>query len=300
MEFIDRSGDLLLKQQPDDSTQATMSGRLVDRQMELIDGSVKTSKRVLDDPKIVDQHTLSNYMDKVKSLESELQGLKKEILSLNDYRGHIGRVSDIKDAIFNIKVVISRLTETKKEYKREMVKRPLISGTNLQRIEIPTFDGNIFNWRLFWEQIQAAVQDKPHLEEVDNLTYLRDALKDGPARNVVQGLTQTAESYQEAIRCLKDRYDRPRLTHREHVRTIVQAPPMRADSGRELQRLYNLWNQHIRAIKGFDAYNNNTFLTAVMELKLGETTKLEWMEHSNETKTMPPYMDQLQFMDLQA
>ena len=112
---------------------------------------------------------------------------------------------------------------------------PVISGTNLPRIEIPTFDGNILNWRLFWEQFQAAVHDKPHLGKVEKLiTYLRDALKDGPARNVIQGLTQTAESYQEAVRCLKDCYDRPRLTHRERVRSIVQAPPMKADNGREL------------------------------------------------------------------
>ena len=32
-------------------------------------------------------------------------------------------------------------------------------------------------------------------EEVDKLTYLRDALKDGPVRNIVKGLTQTADSY---------------------------------------------------------------------------------------------------------
>ena len=175
-----------------------------------------------------------------------------------------------------------------------------MSGINLPRIEIPTFDGNILNWRLFWEQFQAAVHDKPHLGEIDKLTYLRDALKDGPARNVIQGLTQTAESYQEAVRCLKDRYDRPRLTHREHVRSIVQAPPMKADNGRELRRLYDLWNQHIRAIKAFDAYDLDTFLTAIMELKLGETTKLKWMEHSNDSTRTPPFSDLLRFMDLQA
>ena len=73
MEFFDRLGDLLSKPQPIDPTQATMNERLVERQMDLIDGSVKTIKRVLDTPKDVDQHALSNYMDKVKSLEGELQ-----------------------------------------------------------------------------------------------------------------------------------------------------------------------------------------------------------------------------------
>ena len=132
------------------------------------------------------------------------------------------------------------------------------------------------------------------------MTYLHDAPKDGPAKNVIQGLTQSAESHQEAIKCLKERYDRPRLTHREHVRSIVQAPPMKADNGRELRRLYDLWNQHIKAIKPFDAYDIDTFLTATIELKLGETTKLKWMEHSNDSTKTPPYTDLLKYMDLQA
>ena len=37
-----------------------------------------------------------------------------------------------------------------------------------------------------------------------------------------------------------------------------------------------------------------------MEQKLGEATKLKWMEHTNESKTTPPYMDLLPFMALQA
>ena len=125
---------------------------------------------------------------------------------------------------------------------------------------------------------------------------MHDALKDGPARNVIQGVTQTAESYQDTEGCLKGRYDRPRLIHREHVLSIVQAPLLKANNGKELQRLYDLWNQHIRAIKAFDAYDIDTFLTAIMEQKLGEATKLKWMEHSNESKTMPPNTNLLRFI----
>ena len=106
-----------------------------------------------------------------------------------------------------------------------MVETPLMAGVSLLRIEIPPFDGNILKWRLFWEQFQVAVHDKPHLREIDKLTYLRDAVKGGPARNVIQGLTQTADSYQEAIECLKARYDRPRITYREHVQAEHSPSP---------------------------------------------------------------------------
>ena len=101
------------------------------------------------------------------------------------------------------------MEKAKKEPDPKVVEMPMMNGINLPCIEIPTFDGIILNWRLFWEQFQAAVHDKPHLVEIDKLTYLhvRDLLKDGPARNVIQGLTQMAESYmyQLTIKCLKDR-----------------------------------------------------------------------------------------------
>ena len=79
------------------------------------------------------------------------------------------------------------------------------------------FDGTILNLRPFWEQFQAAVHNKPHLGDVDKLTYLQDALKGGPAMYIIQGLAQTAESYVEAIKCLKDHYNHRKVTQYEHV-----------------------------------------------------------------------------------
>ena len=174
-----------------------------------------------------------------------------------------------------------------------------MGGVNLPQIEIPSFDGNILNWRSFWEQFQVAVHDKPQLGEVEKLTYLRDAVKGGPARNVIQGLTQTAESYQEAVQCLKDRYNRPRLIHQEHVRSILQVPSMKANNGKELRRLYDLYNQHIRAIKLADYFDLDTFLTIVMELKPDEATRLKWMEFSNDSQATPSH-EEMQYLDLQA
>ena len=73
----------------------------------------------------------------------------------------------------------------------------------------------------------------------------------------------------------KDRYNRFRFIRRKHVRSILQAPPLKANNGRELHKIYDLCNQHIRTIKAFDAYNLHTFLTILMKLKLDEVTKLK-------------------------
>ena len=129
---------------------------------------------------------------------------------------------------------------------------------------------------------------------------MRDAVKGGPTRNVIQGLTQTAESYQEAIECLKARYDFPLITHQEHVQSIVQAPVLKSNSGRELWKLSDICNQLIRAIKASKHYDLNMFLTIMMELKLGEASRLKWMEFTNESQTTPALDEMLKFLDIQA
>ena len=49
------------------------------------------------------------------------------------------------------------------------------------------------------------------------------------ARSTIEGL-----SYDEAVRYLKTKYDRPRQIHQAHVKTILDAPPIKEGSGKEL------------------------------------------------------------------
>ena len=54
------------------------------------------------------------------------------------------------------------------------------------------------------------------LNDTEKLMYLQDAFKDVPARFVIEGLTQTSESYEEAIKCLKELYELPQLVRKKH------------------------------------------------------------------------------------
>ena len=57
--------------------------------------------------------------------------------------------------------------------------------------------------------------------------YLQNAIKDKTAKILIAGLTKSSEHYDEAIKCLQERYNRPRQIHQTHVHRIVQAPPLR-------------------------------------------------------------------------
>ena len=120
MELIDRIAELVGEpsqtkegsetvKNPGDADEATMKGQVVDRQLDILDGSVTAIKRSVE-TESVDVHILNNYLEKIKSLEGKLEVLEKEIVSLVDFRGRLERASHIERTLFDLRVHISRLT----------------------------------------------------------------------------------------------------------------------------------------------------------------------------------------------
>ena len=167
-------------------------------------------------------------------------------------------------------------------------------GVKLPKLDVPTFDDNILNWRSFWEQFCLSVHDRSNLSDPEKLVYLQHSLKNGSAKNVIEGLSRSGEHYAEAVDCLKARYDRPRLIHQTHARMILEAPPLKDGSGKELRQLYDTVQQHIRAM---DYDPSGTFITSVLELRLDVNTMFEWQKHSQDATH---YQKLLEFINLRA
>ena len=119
------------------------------------------------------------------------------------------------------------------------------SSTNLRlpKLAIPTFDGNILNWRQFWEQSSVSVHDRINLSNAEKLVYLQQSIKEGSAKPIIYKVS--GEQYDEAIECLVARFDRPRLLHQTHVKTLLDTPSVHDGNGRELRRLHDISQQHI-------------------------------------------------------
>ena len=81
------------------------------------------------------------------------------------------------------------------------------------------------------------------------LVYLRHSLKDGSAKFVIEGLSRSGEQYVEAIESLKSHYSRPQLIHQTHFRKMYEVPRLREGTSKELRRLHNTVQQHLRALK---------------------------------------------------
>ena len=117
--------------------------------------------------------------------------------------------------------------------------------------------------------------------------YLQIAINDKTAKNLIAGLTKSSDHYDEAVKVLQEKYDRPRQSHQMHVRCIVEAPPLKDGSGKEIRAQHDLVVQHLRALKSIGHEPSQVFITSRFEMKLDSNMMFEWMRHSHEHTDVP-------------
>ena len=81
---------------------------------------------------------------------------------------------------------------------------------------------------------------------------------------------------------------------------ILEVLPFRDGNGKELRRLHDVVQQHLRALKAMEYEPSGHFITSALELKLDVDTMFEWQKHSQSSTKVPHYRDNLSFINLRA
>ena len=290
------------------STPADDTSQHLERRLRYIENSLTTirdSVGTLIPGRTFDECLLQALEKRCDKFASELSDVTRDILSMKgDERPLMDQQAGIDKALFAISLSINRLRQEQAKYLEEENPSRSIkthdTGVKLPKISVPSFDGNLLNWNTFWEQFEIGIHSKEQLTDVEKLAYLKDSLKSGPARHVIEGLTQTSGNYSEAIACLQNRYDRPRLIHQAHVSAVIETPPLKDGNGKELRRIHDVINQHMRAINTMSSNSLEGFVTSVIELKLDQTSMFAWQDHTHDQREVPPYTTLLEFLDRRA
>ena len=72
----------------------------------------------------------------------------------------------------------------------------------LPKLHLPKFTGDITRFKTFWDSFNSAIHMNTELSSIDKFNYVK-ALLDGPAANVVQGLSLTEDNYLAAVELVK-------------------------------------------------------------------------------------------------
>lgn len=150
---------------------------------------------------------------------------------------------------------------------------------------------------MFWEQFDVAVHSKSGIMDMEKLVYLQHTYKRGSTKQAIKGFSRSGDYYSEKIKYLSDR---PCLIHQAHVRMIVDAPPLKDKSRKELRRLHNVVQQHLRVLRSLGHNPPGPFIISFLELKLDATTMFKWQRHSEASTDNPHYDDLLKFLNLRT
>ena len=126
---------------------------------------------------------------------------------------------------------------------------------------------------------------------IHELAYLRQALKHGPAKSVIEGMSGSRNGHTEVIESLQKCYDQPRVLHRAHVQAIVEAPVLNKGNGKNLRRMHDICSQHLWALKAMKYEPSGVFVTALLEMKLNQSTMFKWQKHTQRKADVPHFMD---------
>ena len=81
---------------------------------------------------------------------------------------------------------------------------------------------------------------------------------------------------------------------------IVEAPPLKDGTGKEIRALHDLVIQHLRALKSLGHEPSQAFITSLLEMKLDSTTMFKWQRYSQDHTDVPEHQELLDFLNLRA
>ena len=164
--------------------------------LESILRSVKATVKPLTLGPDLDVCLVQHLQEQVGRLRAELSDVARDLLSMeHENRDLIEHESSLDKAFSDLSLQIRRLLSDRAAPSSTKEAK---SGIKLPKMNVPMFNGNVLNWNTFWRQFDVAIHSKSQLDDAEKLAYLREVLKDGPARQVIESLTHDAECYIEA------------------------------------------------------------------------------------------------------
>ena len=141
--------------------------------------------------------TLSHDYE-VHQIEKELADLKLELRSISSDMAVLNLLED--DELFEIEkhvrsTIYAHSLSAKKSLADMSSSTPAraaaSTGVKLPKIDVPRFNGNVLNWRSFWEQFDVTIHSRTTLSNTEKMTYLQSSIKDSPAKTVCRNLVTT-------------------------------------------------------------------------------------------------------------
>ena len=157
---------------------------------------------------------------------------------------------------------------------------PTVPSVKLERLKLPTFNGDLLQFTEFWPAFKARVHQSQSLAAPDKFEYLKTSLS-GPALAVIQGLSHDETGYANAIKLLMNRYGRRSPLINSHVQKLLSMPALTDQSSvtcmrSQCDQLY-LAIRNLQSL-GVKVENSKELLGPVLLNRLPHSMQIKWRE----------------------
>ena len=164
---------------------------------------------------------------------------------------------------------------------------------------MPSFNGELKDWHTFWTSFKLAVHDAVDLEPAVKLSYLKAAMKDKSLQRTLTRFSDGPDDYEQAIKELKSRFDKPKVMHRLYLKSVTTLAPVKAVQG-ELTAFVDTVQEALDGLKRLKQVDLESVLTSLCSECLPDKIRLAWEDHTEDRKTVAPVTDLLNFVRRKA
>ena len=135
-------------------------------------------------------------------------------------------------------------------------------SVKLPELEIPTFDGDILQWREIWDFFHVTVDQNLHLSDVEKFCYLKDRLI-GEAKHAISGISISQENYSVVKTLLKERFEDTQLIIQHHFTDLINLTPA-TNSLKGLRFVYDKKESNFRSLEALQQdINHDIFISII-------------------------------------
>lgn len=159
----------------------------------------------------------------------------------------------------------------------------------LPKIELKSFNGDVWNWIGFWGQFRKIHED-PEIDLEDKFQYLLQATEPGSnARALAESFPPSAENYEKAVSYLKNRYARTEYLIEIYVRDLLGLVLSQNSKFKTpLSKLYDQLETQLRSLEslGLTSEKYAAILLPLAESALPEDILRAWERHRTSRETL--------------
>ncbi len=258
-------------------------------------------------------HELASYLESVNGAWSSFQAVHFDILDVTgkeEFQFQTIEYSAVEDVVISSRRVLNqflaRFDMDKGESNSDDGGRRHDTSTiilkrkslRLEPMKLPNFDGSYAMWPSFRDLFRSLIHDNKEISNVQRLYYLKNAMKDGAAGELISDIELTDINYDAAWNIIESRFDNKYLLVLALLDKIFELPKMVEGDPHSARKLLDTTTQTILSLRNLNRHTEfwDDILVYVTITKLDGKSKQKWNELKANAKDMPAWTEMQDFL----